>query len=124
MRKLKLPGRDATKPRLNEHDMMLIEKRGISGVKKDARHMVESKLKEEVEDDRPRVPPRGNPVYKAMHACNAESRKKLSLAHRIPAGKDLTDSQIDSIVNMLTRWIAREYNFYKEERKQQNLHDF
>ena len=124
MRKLKLPGRDVAKPRLDEHDMALIRKRGISGVKHDARDMVEAKLREMHEKEGPRVPPRGNPIYKAMHACNAESRKKLSRAHRIPAGKDLSDGQVDSVVNMLTRWVAREYNFYKEEEKQQNLHSY
>lgn len=124
MRKLKLPGRDITKPRLDENDMELIRKRGISGVRTDARHMVERKLEEQMDSEKVVVPPRGNPIYKAMHACNAESRKKLSRAHRIPAGKELTEGQVDSIVNMLVRWIAREYNFYKEERKQQNLQDF
>jgi hypothetical protein len=124
MRKLKLPGRDVAKPRLDEHDMELIRKRGISGVKRDARDMVEDKLKPNQEKDGPLVPPRGNPIYKAMHACNAESRKKLSRAHRIPAGKELSEGQIDSIVNMLTRWVAREYNFFKEEEKQQNLQSY
>lgn len=126
MRKLKLPGRDQTRPRLTEEDIRLIEEQGIPEVKDQARRIVENKLKEQPDNDGQQTPSAGNPVYKAMHACNASSRKELSRAHRIPAGKKLDDRQIEAVVNLLTRWIVREYNFYKEERKEQqkNLGEF
>lgn len=126
MRKLKLPGRDQTRPRLTEEDIRLIEEQGIPEVKDQARRIVENKLKEQPDNDGQQTPSAGNPVYKAMHACNTSSRKELSRAHRIPAGKDLDDRQIEAVVNLLTRWIVREHNFYKEERKEQqkNLGEF
>jgi len=126
MRKLKLPGRDRTKPRLNEHDIELIQEIGIDTVEDQARDIVERKLREQPDNDGSQTPLRGNPVYKAMHACNADSRKNLSRSHKIPAGKVLTDKQVDSVVNLILRWIAREYNFYFEEKKEQqrNLSDF
>ena len=126
MRKLKLPGRDQTKPRLTGEDIRLIEEQGVPEIKEQARRIVENKLKEQPENDGQQTPTAGNPVYKAMHACNCSSRKKLSRAHRIPAGKDLTERQIEPVVNLLIRWIVREYNFYREERKQQqkNLGEF
>ena len=115
MRKLKLPGRDHSKPRLNDQDVALIREIGIKEVKEQTRELVEQKLFEPREDDRKIVPKAGNPVYKAMHACRCSSRKELSMAHRIPSDKKLSESQEDSIVNLLTRWVAREYNFYMEE---------
>lgn len=126
MRKLKLPGRDSEKPRLTDEDIQLFRELGIEGLKEQARKIVESKLREQPENDGYQTPSAGNPVYKAMHACNAASRKELSRAHRIPAGRELDDKQIDSIVNLLIRWIVREYNFYQEERKnkQKNLGEF
>ena len=126
MRKLKLPGRDQTRPRLTEEDIRLIEDQGIPEVKDQARRIVDNKLREQPDNDGQQTPSAGNPVYKAMHACNTSSRKELSMAHRIPAGKDLDDRQIEAVVNLLTRWIVREYNFYKEERKEQqkNLGEF
>jgi hypothetical protein len=60
-----------------------------------------------------------------MHACRVSSRKELSRAHRIPAGRPLKDREMESVVNLLTRWIVREYNFYLEEEDQQkNLNEF
>ena len=125
MRRLELPGRGENMPRLNDQDIGLIRELGVPGIKKQVREIVEAKLKEQPENDGMQTPKAGNPVYKAMHACKASSRKELSRAHRIPAGKELNDGQIDSIVNLLTRWIVREYNFYKEEEEaQKNLGEF
>jgi len=118
MRKLKLPGRDTTRPRLDEKDIRLIEELGLESLKDQARHIVETKLREQPENDGNQTPSAGNPVYKAMHACNADSRKNLSKAHRVPAGKRLTDSQIDSVVNLLIRWIVREHNFFIQEKEE------
>jgi len=102
-------------PRLNDQDIELISEIGIKEVKKQARDIVVEKLQEPWEDEREKVPNAGNPVYKAMHACRCSSRKKLSMAHRIPKEKELSEKDIDSVVNLLTRWIAREYNFFKKE---------
>ncbi len=126
MRKLKLPGRDESRPRLDENDVELIREAGLDTIKEQARQIVEEKLREKHEKDGRHTPAAGNPVYKAMHACNASSRRELHLAHRIPEDKELTDSQVESVVNLLIRWIAREYNFYFEEQKRQqrNLSEF
>lgn len=126
MRKLKLPGRDRTQPRLKEQDIELIRELGVDGVKEQAREIVEAKLLEQPDNDGNQTPTAGNPIYKAMHACKCSSRTELSLAHRIPAGRTLSDSQIDAVVNLLTRWIFREYNFFweEQEQKQHSLTDF
>jgi len=125
MRKLKLPGRDKTKPRLNEHDVRVIKEMGIEELKNQAREIVEQKLREQPENDGKQTPTAGNPIYKAMHACKSASRKELSRAHRIAAGRDLSDRQVDSVVNLLVRWMVREHNFYKEENsRQKDLGEF
>lgn len=125
MRRLELPGRGEDMPRLEDRDIALIRKMGIPAVKEMIRDIVESKLKEQPENDGEQTPNAGNPVYKAMHACRASSRKELSRSHRIPAGKELNERHIDSVVNLLTRWIVREYNFYLEEQEnQKNLGEF
>lgn len=72
-----------------------------------------------------RAPPRGNPVYKAMHACNCRDREQLELAHRVSAEGELSESNIEAVTDLLTRWIAREYNFFMEEQEvQQSLQRF
>ncbi|MFB6213336.1 MAG: DUF4186 family protein [Candidatus Nanohaloarchaea archaeon] len=126
MRRLKLPGRDVSKPRLDEQDIELIQQVGIDGVREQARSMVEKKLRKKPGNDGEQTPIGGNPVYKAMHACNVASREEMHLAHGIPDDKELTDNQVESISSLLSRWVAREYNFFMEEREQQqsNLGDF
>lgn len=126
MRKLKLPGRDVTRPRLEDHDVKLIQKVGIKDMREQARDIIKKKLEVQPENDGSQTPTKGNPIYKAMHACNVSSRKELSMSHRIPAGRDLSEREIDSIVNLVMRWIAREYNFFMKEREemQRNLSDF
>jgi hypothetical protein len=125
MRKLKLPGRDKTSPRLDDHDFRLIKELGVNELKSQSREIVEQKLREQPKNDGKQTPTAGNPIYKAMHACNCASRKELSRAHRIAAGRDLSDRQVDSVVNLLVRWMIREYNFFKEENnRQKNLGEF
>lgn len=119
MRKLKLPGRDKTRPRLDEQDVKLIRKQGIDQVKESARRIVEEKLKHAEAD--PKIPTAGNPVYKAMHACNCTSREQILMSHRIRPEKELTETQVESITDLLTRWIVREYNFYQEEEKEKQI---
>lgn len=125
MRRLELPGRGDDMPRLEDRDIGLVHREGIPSIKEMIRDIVEEKLREQPENDGMQTPKAGNPVYKAMHACRCSSRKELSRAHRIPAGRPLRDREIDSVVNLLTRWIVREYNFYLEEEDQQkNLREF
>ncbi|MFB6208947.1 MAG: DUF4186 family protein [Candidatus Nanohaloarchaea archaeon] len=126
MRKLKLPGRDIERERLEQQDIELIRKLGIDQIREHAEMIVKENLRDSQEDDQEKVPKAGNPVYKAMHACNAASREQLFMAHRIRPDSELTDSQLESVVDMLMRWIVREYNFFMEEKRerQQNLGEF
>lgn len=120
MRKLKLPERRGSEIRLDANDIALIQRRGIEGVKSQVREIVETRI----ENDRP-VPPRGNPVFKAMHACNATSARDLRKSHGLSTDGGLSSSGKDAIVNLLTRWIVREFNYYREEMdNQRNLEDF
>jgi hypothetical protein len=126
MRKLKLPGRTKEMSRLDDTDYRLVQEQGIQEIKAQAREIVENKLEEQPDNDGVQTPKAGNPIYKAMHACRCSSRVELSKAHRIPAGRKLSEREIDALVNLLTRWIAREYNFFteEEERKQKSLGEF
>jgi hypothetical protein len=128
MRKLKLPGRSKEMPRLDDTDFRLVRELGIQEIREQARRLVRRKLKQRPENDGKQTPRRGNPVYKAMHACNCASRKELKRSHRIPADRDLSKDEVEEITDLLTRWIAREYNFFLEERgekrKQRKLDQF
>lgn len=113
MRKLRLPDRTGEMPKLNHTDIRLIDDLGMDKIQDQAKKIVSGKLTKPKAD--PKIPAAGNPVYKGMYACRATSRKELKIAHGIPAEKELSDTNLESVVNLLSRWIAREYNFYKEE---------
>lgn len=125
MRRLELPGRGEDMPRLEDRDIALIRKEGIPAIKEMIESIVRNKLEVQPENDGFQTPRAGNPIYKGMHACRSSSRKELSRAHRIPAGRKLSEKEMESVVNLLTRWVVREYNFYLEEEDQQkNLKEF
>ena len=123
MRKLRLPDRTGEMPKLNHTDIRLIDDLGMDKIQDQAKKIVSGKLTKPKAN--PKIPAAGNPVYKGMYACRATSRKELKIAHGIPAEKELSNTNLESVVNLLSRWIAREYNFYKEENsKQKDLGDF
>lgn len=121
-----MPGRSTDGLKLGDQDVQVVREIGVDGVKQQAKRIVEDKLRDQPENDGSQTPRAGNPVYKAMHACGCSSRKELSRTHRIPAGGEMTDKQVEAVVNLLVRWIVREYNFYLEEKRarQKGLGEF
>lgn len=115
-------------PRLEDTDFRLVRELGIKEIREQARRLVRRKLKQKPENDGRQTPRRGNPVYKAMNACNCSSRGELERSHRIPSDRALSKEEMEEISDLLTRWIAREYNFFLEERgekrKQRKLNQF
>lgn len=118
VRKLKLPERRKTEVRLDQNDIQLIQRKGLDGVKSQVEKVIDRKLAEGSE-----VPPRGNPVYKAMKACGADSLEQLRKTHGVGTSGELTDSEKEAVANLLTRWIVREFNYYREEMSDQRKID-
>lgn len=114
VRKLNLPGRGSSKPKLDSNDIQIIREKGITEIRDQARMMVRRRL-----DNHREAPPKGSPIYKAMHACNCYNREILERSHRIRAEGKLSDSNAEAVANLLTRWIAREYNFFLQEQDTQ-----
>ncbi|MFT4303726.1 MAG: DUF4186 family protein [Candidatus Woesearchaeota archaeon] len=54
------------------------------------------------------IPYSGNPIFVAMHATACSSRKSLFRWHRIPPRHDLTDSEVNYVLDVIYRWIRRE----------------
>jgi hypothetical protein len=54
------------------------------------------------------TPMRGHPVFVAQHACACCCRSCLAKWHGIPAGRELSQEQQDSIVSLLMAWIGKE----------------
>ena len=51
-----------------------------------------------------------HPVFIAQHACACCCRGCLEKWHHIPKGRELTEEEIEYIVNLLMKWIEGEVN--------------
>ena len=53
--------------------------------------------------------PKGHPVFLAQHGTGTCCRGCLEKWHGIPKGRDLTKKEQDYVVDVLIRWIEKEY---------------
>jgi hypothetical protein len=59
----------------------------------------------EPKNDGRQTPMRGHPIFVAQHATATCCRGCLEKWHRIPRGHELTEEQIDYVVEVLSRWL-------------------
>ena len=57
------------------------------------------------ENDGKQTPMKNHPVFVAQHATGTCCRKCLAKWHKIPAGQNLTESQVNYIVDVIMKWI-------------------
>ena len=85
------------------------QKHGVQVLLRHARDFVRRRLAPAfIPNDGRQTPMRGHPVFVAQHACACCCRGCLAKWHGIPAGRELTPEQQDSIVSLLMAWIERE----------------
>ena len=67
-----------------------------------------------INNDGKQTPTHGHPVFVAQHACACCCRGCLSKWHEIKKGRDISENEINEIVELLMAWIHKEYDNYKE----------
>lgn len=96
---------------LKEKDIKYINEKGIKKIKEHAYDFVSNRLASAVIlNDGKQTPMRGHPVFIAQHATATCCRSCLEKWHHIKAGEELTDTQKDYIVNIIIKWINKEYS--------------
>ena len=98
---------------LSAADRAYIEARGLDTVRAHALDLVRKRLAPaRIPNDGKQTPmrgaPKGHPVFLAQHATATCCRGCLYKWHGIPAGRALTDSEIDYVVDVIMTWIERE----------------
>ena len=96
---------------LNENMINYCKEKGFLKIKSDAREIIEKRLSQaEPKNDGKQTPTIRNshPVFIAQHACGCCCRGCLERIHHIKKGKELSDKEINYIVNVLMIWIVRE----------------
>lgn len=62
-------------------------------------------------NDGKQTPMKGHPVFIAQHATACCCRGCLEKWHRIPAGRELTESEQEYVTDVIMEWIRREMSF-------------
>ena len=59
-------------------------------------------------NDGRQTPMSGHPTFKAMHATACCCRGCLEKWHKIPQGRELTENEITSLINLIMSWILKQ----------------
>ena len=97
---------------LNNKMKDYVKVNGIDTIRKHAYDFINKRLKSSIiPNDGKQTPMRQvHPVFIAQHACACCCRGCLEKWHKIPKGRELTNEEVDYIVELLIEWIKREVN--------------
>ena len=97
---------------LNNKMKQYVMEKGMDVVKAHAYEIINKRLKPAVIiNDGKQTPMRQvHPVFVAEHACACCCRGCLEKWHKIPKRRELTDDEINYIVDLLIMWIRKECN--------------
>ena len=92
--------------RLNAKDAAYLADRGIEAVLQHAEEFLRQRLAPaQPDNDGRQTPMRGHPAFVAQHATATCCRSCLAKWHRIPAGRTLTEIEIEHLLAVLRRWL-------------------
>lgn len=103
---------------LKKNDIDYIEKKGIYKIRQHAYDFIYQRLSlASIENDGKQTPMRGHPVFIAQHATGTCCRGCLEKWHHIPQNRELTQKEIDYIVEVIMQWIERQVKLYEKRKK-------
>jgi hypothetical protein len=95
---------------LRGRDRATAELRGEPAIRRHAGELIAKRLAPaEPYKDGKQTPYRGHPVFVAQHATATCCRTCLERWHEIPKGSDLTAAEQAYVVDVIIRWIEREF---------------
>ena len=95
---------------LTKKERAYLDEKGIEVIKSHAEDFVRQKLAPANPiNDGNQTPMHGHPVFKGMHATACCCRECLYKWYKVPKGRELTETEIAKIVNLIIAWIERKY---------------
>jgi hypothetical protein len=96
--------------RLRGRDRAITELRGMRIIRRHADELIGKRLAPaEPYKDGKQTPYRGHPVFVAQHATATCCRSCLQRWHGIEKGHELDTRERDYVMNVICRWIEREF---------------
>ena len=95
---------------LNKNMKAYVKEKGLSKIKEHAYEIISKRLKPAyIKNDGKQTPMKQtHPVFIAEHACACCCRSCLYKWHHIEKNRELTDTEVAYIVNLLMAWIEKE----------------
>lgn len=86
-----------------------IDKVGLVKIRSHAKDFIEKRLAVKPLNDGHQTPYKGHPVFIAQHATATCCRKCLNKWYKIAENTTLTEDEITSILNIIMKWIEKQY---------------
>lgn len=87
-----------------------INEKGMDTIRSHAYDFINKRLKPAyIPNDGKQTPMKGHPVFIGQHATATCCRGCLEKWHHIEKGKELTSKEVDYIVDLIMKWIEKEY---------------
>lgn len=97
--------------KLRKKEVQYIDEKGLNKVREHAYDFIKKNLAPaEIPNDGAQTPMKNHPVFIAQHATATCCRGCLEKWHQISKGKELTETQINFIVELIMAWIENKYN--------------
>ena len=94
---------------LTKKEREYMETKGMDVMRSHAEDFVRGRLAPaEPVNDGKQTPMHGHPVFKAMHATACCCRGCLEKWHKIPKHRELTETEIEWIVDLLIEWLENQ----------------
>jgi hypothetical protein len=95
-----------SKFKLTEKDRQYIRDKGINTIRQHAIDFISARIAPQFpKNDGKQTPMKGHPVFIGQHATATCCRGCIQKWHRIKKEKELTDQEIQSLVELIMRWI-------------------
>ena len=94
---------------LNKKMIDYVNEKGINKIKQDTLDIIGKRLKVKLPNDGKQTPMRQvHPTFIAQHATGTCCRGCIKRIHHIDDNKELSDKDIDYILEVIIRWIKRQ----------------
>ena len=93
---------------LNTKMKLYVKEKGLDKIKSDAHDFIIKRLNNPVNDGKQTPMRQVHPVFIAQHATGTCCRGCIERIHNIPKGRELTNEEINYILEVIMKWIVRE----------------
>jgi hypothetical protein len=98
-----------SRQRLGPKERAYLEARTLPTILEHGRQFLQERLAPAASrNDGRQTPMRGHPIFIAQHATATCCRGCLAKWHRIAAGQELTEPQLDYLMGVLERWLREQ----------------